>query len=126
LHHPNIIAIIIVSSKGFLREANVPMAVDASYQDLSSPDTFVPGALRNIRQAAKREPGLLPREPEGPGFWCVTRYHDLVTVNRDNQLFSSNKRTALFMEVRRGDARPAAADDAEHGPADAHALTGCS
>jgi cholest-4-en-3-one 26-monooxygenase len=75
------------------------MAVDTSYQDLSSPDTFVPGVpFETFDRLRKEDPVFFHTEDEGPGFWCVTRYDDLVTVNRDNQLFSSNKRTALFME----------------------------
>src|SRR4029079_4015337 len=43
-------------------------------------------------------PVFFHEEADGPGFWCVTRYADLVAVNRDNHLFSSNRNTALFME----------------------------
>jgi len=75
------------------------MAVDTSYADLSSPDTFVPGVpFETFDRLRKENPVYFHEEPDGPGFWCVTRFDDLVTVNRDNQLFSSNKRTALFME----------------------------
>src|SRR5680860_985699 len=28
-------------------------------------------------------------EPEGPGFWVITRYEDIVTCNRDAASFSS-------------------------------------
>src|SRR5437870_3683524 len=67
--------------------------------DLSSPDTFVPGVpFETFDRLRKEAPVFFHDEPDGPGFWCVTRYADLVTVNRDNQLFSSNRRTALFME----------------------------
>src|SRR2546421_518039 len=77
----------------------MPMAVDTDYADLSSPDTFVPGVpFETFDRLRKENPVYFHEEPDGPGFWCVTRYDDLVTVNRDNQLFSSNKRTALFME----------------------------
>src|SRR5437016_2329020 len=37
-------------------------------------------------------------EPDGPGFWAVTRYDDVVLVNRDNELFSSARGSALLME----------------------------
>ena len=75
------------------------MAVDTSYADLSSPDTFVPGVpFETFDRLRKENPVFFHEEQDGPGFWCVTRYEDLVAVNRDNQLFSSNKRTALFME----------------------------
>jgi cholest-4-en-3-one 26-monooxygenase len=75
------------------------MAVDTSYADLSSPDTFVPGVpFETFDRLRKEDPVYFHEEPDGPGFWCVTRYDDLVAVNRDNQLFSSNRKTALFME----------------------------
>ena len=67
--------------------------------DLSSPDTFVDGVpFETFDRLRKEAPVFFHDEPDGPGFWCVTRYADLVAVNRDNQLFSSNRRTALFME----------------------------
>ena len=72
---------------------------DVAYEDLSSPDTFVPGVpFETFDRLRKNDPVYFHEEPEGPGFWCVTRYEDLVAINRDNHLFSSNKRTALFME----------------------------
>jgi cholest-4-en-3-one 26-monooxygenase len=72
---------------------------DVAYEDLSSPDTFVPGVpFETFDRLRKENPVYFHEEPEGPGFWCVTRYDDLVAINRDNHLFSSNKRTALFME----------------------------
>ena len=75
------------------------MAVETSYADLSSPDTFVPGVpFETFDRLRKEDPVFFHEEKDGPGFWCVTRYEDLVTINRDNHLFSSNKRTALFME----------------------------
>src|ERR1700722_2347814 len=29
-------------------------------------------------------------EPDGPGFWAVTRYHDVKAVGRDPAMFSSS------------------------------------
>jgi cytochrome P450 len=73
--------------------------VDEAYEDLSSPDTFVPGVpFQTFDRLRKEAPVYFHDEPGGPGFWCVTRYEDLVAVNRDNQLFSSNRKSALFME----------------------------
>src|SRR5438132_8311405 len=75
------------------------MPVDVAHEDLSSPDTFVPGVpFETFDRLRKEAPVFFHDEPAGPGFWCVTRYEDLVAVNRDNQLFSSNRKTALFME----------------------------
>src|SRR5437868_5466016 len=77
----------------------MPVAVDMTYEDLSSPDTFVPGVpFETFDRLRKENPVFWHEEVDGPGFWCVTRYDDLVAVNRDNSLFSSNKKPALFME----------------------------
>src|SRR5687768_67581 len=43
-------------------------------------------------------PVYWPADPEGPGFWAITRYDDVVLVNRDNELFSSARGSALLME----------------------------
>ena len=38
-------------------------------------------------------------EPEGPGFWAVTKYDDCVAVNRDYEHFSSAKRATLLWDM---------------------------
>jgi cholest-4-en-3-one 26-monooxygenase len=38
-------------------------------------------------------------EPDGPGFWCFTRYDDVVEVNRDWERFSSHKGGTMVMEM---------------------------
>ena len=37
----------------------------------------------------KENPVSWHEEPDGPGFWNVVRYADLVEVNRDAEVFSS-------------------------------------
>jgi cholest-4-en-3-one 26-monooxygenase len=66
--------------------------------DLTNKDVFVEGVPHHWFETLRREaPVYWHPEPDGgPGFWCVTRYEDVVTVNRDNQTFSSN-RGAVFM-----------------------------
>ncbi len=66
--------------------------------DLTNKDVFVEGVPHQWFETLRREaPVYWHPEPDGgPGFWCVTRYEDVVTVNRDNQTFSSN-RGAVFM-----------------------------
>ncbi len=65
--------------------------------DLTDKDVFVNGVPHDwFAQLRRDAPVFWHPEPDGPGFWCVTRYDDVVTVNRDNQLFSSN-RGAVFM-----------------------------
>ncbi|MFC3995773.1 cytochrome P450 [Nocardiopsis sediminis] len=38
-------------------------------------------------------------DPEGPGFWAVTRYADVVAVSRAPEVFSSQRRSALLHEL---------------------------
>ena len=60
--------------------------------DLHDPDTFVQGvphdAFRVMRQEA---PVYFHKEAGGPGFWCVTKYDDVVTVSKDPHTFSSKR-----------------------------------
>src|SRR2546430_2020276 len=37
-------------------------------------------------------------EPDGSGFWAVTRYDDVVAINRDWETYSSNRGSALLMD----------------------------
>jgi len=66
--------------------------------DLTDKDVFVKGVPHDWFAALRREaPVFWHPEPDGgPGFWCLTRYDDVVTVNRDNQTFSSS-RGAVFI-----------------------------
>ncbi len=38
-------------------------------------------------------------EPGWPGFWAVTRHHDIEHVSRHPEIFSSTERLALFGEI---------------------------
>jgi cholest-4-en-3-one 26-monooxygenase len=66
--------------------------------DLTNQDAFVNGVPHEWFATLRREAPIFwhPEPDGGPGFWCVTRYDDVVTVNRDNQTFSS-ARGAVFM-----------------------------
>ena len=68
--------------------------------DLTAPDAYVAGvphaAFKLLRDTA---PVFWHPDPQGSGFWAVTKYHDLIAVSRDPRTFSSAKRTALFMEA---------------------------
>ena len=61
--------------------------------DLFNPDNFVAAvpheAFRMLRQHA---PVFWHKEANGPGFWAVTKYHDVVAVSRDPRTFSSAKK----------------------------------
>ncbi len=72
---------------------------DLSSIDLSDKDVFQQGVPHEWFTALRREAPVYWHElpnGEGEGFWAVTRYDDVVAVNRDNALFSSH-RGAVFM-----------------------------
>jgi cholest-4-en-3-one 26-monooxygenase len=60
--------------------------------DLFNPENFVAAvpheAFRTLRRHA---PVFWHKEANGPGFWAVTKYHDVVAVSRDPRTFSSAK-----------------------------------
>ena len=80
----------------------------SSLQDINlwDKDRFVEGVPHEWFETLRREAPVFWHEgDEGPrgmgqsggdGFWAVTGYDDVVTVNRDNELFSSN-RGLVFM-----------------------------
>ncbi|HUC35632.1 MAG TPA: cytochrome P450 [Acidimicrobiales bacterium] len=47
----------------------------------------------------RNAPVFWHEEAEGPGFWCVTKYDDCVTVNREHQHFSSSRRATFLWEL---------------------------
>jgi len=58
--------------------------------DLTSPDAFAAGAPHAwFRQLRREAPVSFQPEPDGPGFWCLTRYEDVRHVSRHPELFSS-------------------------------------
>jgi cholest-4-en-3-one 26-monooxygenase len=67
--------------------------------DLVDRDTYVKGVPHEMFEVLRREaPVYWHEDPEGPGFWALTRHEDVVLVNRDNELFSSARGSALIME----------------------------
>jgi len=58
--------------------------------DLFSPDNFVDGVPHHFYQLLRREaPVYRHPEPDGPGFWALTKYDDIITVSMDSGTFSS-------------------------------------
>jgi cholest-4-en-3-one 26-monooxygenase len=58
--------------------------------DLLDLDRFVRGEHHEMfRRLRAEDPVHWHAEPDGPGFWSVTKLRDLQTVNRDTTLFSS-------------------------------------
>jgi cholest-4-en-3-one 26-monooxygenase len=74
-------------------------AVSLGDIDLVSPDTFIHGAPHSVFKLLRREaPVFWHAEPNGPGFWAVTRYHDLISISRDPRTFSSARKGALMLD----------------------------
>ncbi len=69
--------------------------------DLSDPDTFVGGIPYAAFQRLRTEAPLYwqPEKSGGRGFWCVTRYDDLMAVSKDPLTFSSAKGGTNIFEV---------------------------
>src|SRR3954471_16622562 len=58
--------------------------------DLLDPGSFAHGQPHEqFRWLRENDPVFQHPEPEGPGFWAVTRYDDVKTVGRDPVTFSS-------------------------------------
>jgi len=72
--------------------------------DLSNPDTFVGGipfpAFQRLRTEA---PLYWQPETNGRGFWCVTRYDDLMAVSKDPLTFPSARGGTNIFEVSEAD-----------------------
>ena len=68
---------------------NAPHALDGI--DLLDLDRFVRGEHHDMfRRLRSEAPVSWHAEREGPGFWNVVLHRDLVEVNRDAELFSSD------------------------------------
>jgi cytochrome P450 len=64
--------------------------VELSDVDLSNPDNFVEGVPHEMFTVLRREaPVYAHPDPQGGYFWCVTRHHDLVEMNRNAKVYSS-------------------------------------
>jgi cholest-4-en-3-one 26-monooxygenase len=68
--------------------------------DLADPGTFVAGVPHAyFAWLRANDPVRFCEEPDGPGFWAVTRYQDCVVVNRDHERFSSHRRGTMPFEI---------------------------
>jgi cholest-4-en-3-one 26-monooxygenase len=69
--------------------------------DLSDPDTFVSGIPYAAFQRLRTEEPVhwQPEKNGGRGFWCVTRYDDLMAVSKDPLTFSSARGGTNIFEV---------------------------
>ena len=63
---------------------------DDGFADLSSHDTFVNGTpLNTFARLRRDDPLCWTPWGGGKGFWSVTRYADILTMNRNTEVFSS-------------------------------------
>ena len=63
---------------------------DDGFADLSSHDTFVNGTPLNTFARLRRDDPLCWTDwSGGKGFWSVTRYADILMMNRNTEVFSS-------------------------------------
>jgi cholest-4-en-3-one 26-monooxygenase len=68
--------------------------------DLSDPDTFVQGMpLAAFQRMRTEAPVYWQPEKVGRGFWCITRYEDLMAVSKDPLTFSSARGGTNIFEL---------------------------
>jgi cytochrome P450 len=61
-----------------------------THANIVDPDTFVDGFPHaTFERLRKEDPVSWWGEPDGAGFWAVTRYHDLLEVSRQTKIFSN-------------------------------------
>src|SRR5947209_15701987 len=61
--------------------------------DLLNRDIFVDGPPHDwFTWLRNNEPVYRHAEPDGPGFWVLTKYDDIVAINRNAKTFSSDQR----------------------------------
>ncbi|WCO66139.1 cytochrome P450 [Iamia majanohamensis] len=64
--------------------------IDASHIDLLDLDRFTEGVPHEwFTWLRQNDPVHFHEEPDGPGFWVITRYDDVMACNRDAGTFSS-------------------------------------
>src|SRR3954469_24425489 len=72
-------------------------------------DMFAEREPWDVFELLQREaPVFRHPEPDGAGFWCVTRYDDVVQVLKDTQTFSSESGGAALIEPGAAADRPRA------------------
>ncbi len=64
--------------------------------NLTDPDIFQQGVPHEMFRVLRHEaPVYWHEEPDGPGFWAITKYHDLKWVSKNPGLFSSARQGTL-------------------------------
>ena len=69
--------------------------------DLVDPSLYLSGVPRDyLRWLRDHEPVAWHDEPDGPGYWLLTRYDDVVAANRDWQRYSNALKGSSIEEAR--------------------------
>ena len=69
---------------------------DVNLNDL---DAFEAGCPHEMFETLRREaPVFFHEEPNGPGYWAITRYEDLKHISRHPKEFSSEQKSAMLRE----------------------------
>ncbi|MEX2247840.1 MAG: cytochrome P450 [Dehalococcoidia bacterium] len=64
--------------------------VQLTEADLYNPDIYAERVPYDVfRQLRREAPVCWQREADGPGYWALTKYEDIVTVSQDSATFSS-------------------------------------
>ncbi|MBI3782505.1 MAG: cytochrome P450 [Deltaproteobacteria bacterium] len=64
--------------------------------NLTDPDLFQQGTPHEMFRVLRHEaPVYWHPEPDGPGFWAISKYHDLKWVSKNPGLFSSHRQGTL-------------------------------
>lgn len=76
------------------------LPAESTLADLNSHDSFVHGIpYETFAYWRHHDPVHWIDEPDGPGYWSVTKYHDVVRVNRDAETYSSERGGTFMFEV---------------------------
>ncbi len=67
--------------------------------NLTDPDIFQRGVPHEMFQVLRREaPVFWHEEPNGPGFWAITKYSDVREVSKNPGLFSSERQGTMLRD----------------------------
>ena len=80
------------NDRGYSVSSLTGSAVDDGYTDITSHDSWVEGPpLKTFARLRDDEPVTWCDEQDGPGYWAITRYQDILDVSRDVSTFTSRK-----------------------------------
>jgi cytochrome P450 len=74
--------------------------------DIASPDVYAAGVPYARFATLRRDaPVFWHTEPDGPGFWAITKHRDVMQVSKDAAVFSSECQGTQIVNLPRGDIR---------------------